>query len=553
MGDPESGSRLPTEVSGMRTSGHGTTEAGREKYQRTDQERVKRREELLMKFIKRSFMLMTMLIFLIVMSLQVQASECEHVWGEWEYGDEPTCTEEGTVTRWCENCFEEQTKSVPALGHKWSKWQNDYEPTCTEEGSMTRWCENCFEEQTKSVPALGEHKWGKWKYDGEYDKPTCTEKGIMIRECQRKECDEFQTKSVPALGHEWDVWKYVNEYDKPTCTEKGTMIRGCQRKGCDEDQTKSVPALGEHKWGKWKYDDEYDKPTCTEKGTITRECQRKGCGEEQTQNTPALGHKWDKWYYDSEDKPTCTKKGIMIRECQREGCYEEQRKSASALGHKWGKWHVDVEPTVLKAGKKSRICVRCKKGETNVINKLKGVYGKSSTINTYPEKKLNVSNIGLKGKKKYTSSNKKVATVNSRGIIQTKKAGKCKITVKSGKQSYKINLVVNKPVLDFESFIKDYDTRNNVFYVVITNNGTNNLKITSGIKVEEVDYKSFDRKISTKAVTIKPRSKKTIKFKVKGGITWYDYEDFTLYYKIKYGGKTYTVGTNAGNSWLCKK
>ena len=464
MGDPESGSRLPTEVSGMRTSGHGTTEAGREKYQRTDQERVKRREELLMKFIKRSFMLMTMLIFLIVMSLQVQASECEHVWGEWEYGDEPTCTEEGTVTRWCENCFEEQTKSVPALGHKWSKWQNDYEPTCTEEGSMTRWCENCFEEQTKSVPALGEHKWGKWKYDGEYDKPTCTEKG-----------------------------------------------------------------------------------------TITRECQRKGCGEEQTQNTPALGHKWDKWYYDSEDKPTCTKKGIMIRECQREGCYEEQRKSASALGHKWGKWHVDVEPTVLKAGKKSRICVRCKKGETNVINKLKGVYGKSSTINTYPEKKLNVSNIGLKGKKKYTSSNKKVATVNSRGIIQTKKAGKCKITVKSGKQSYKINLVVNKPVLDFESFIKDYDTRNNVFYVVITNNGTNNLKITSGIKVEEVDYKSFDRKISTKAVTIKPRSKKTIKFKVKGGITWYDYEDFTLYYKIKYGGKTYTVGTNAGNSWLCKK
>ena len=57
-----------------------------------------------MKFIKRSFMLMTMLIFLIIISLQVQASECTHVWGEWEYtyyGDsyEPTCTEEGTMVR----------------------------------------------------------------------------------------------------------------------------------------------------------------------------------------------------------------------------------------------------------------------------------------------------------------------------------------------------------------------------------------------------------------------------------------------------------------------
>ena len=507
-----------------------------------------------MKFIKRSSMLMTMLIFLIVMSLQVQASGCEHVWGEWEgeYGNEPTCIKGGTMVRECLLCFEEQTKSVPALGHKWDSWGYEYgeKPTCTEKGTMVRWCENCFEEQTKSTPALGH----KWEYFDEEDKPACTKKGTMKRMCHRDGCYKIQTKSTPAIGkHKWGKWKYDSVLDKPTCTEKGTMIRWCERDGCVGSQRKSIPTLG-HKWGKWEYlFGDIDKPTCTEKGTMIRECQREDCTKVQEKSIPALGHKWEKWYYDSEDKPTCTKKGTMIRECQREDCEGEQTKSVSALGHKWGKWHVDVEPTVLKAGKKSRICVRCKKSETNVINKLKGVYGKSSTINTYPEKKLNVSNIGLKGKKKYTSSNKKIATVNSRGIIQTKKAGKCKITVKSGKQSYKINLVVNKPVLDFESFIDDYDTRNNVFYVVITNNGTNNLKVTSGIKVEEVDYKSYDRKISTKAVTIKPGAEKTIKFKVKGKVTWYDYEDFTLYYKIKYDGKTYTVGTDAEDSWLCKK
>ena len=45
VGNPESGSGFPTEMPGMRASGYGTPEAGREKYQRTDKERITEREK----------------------------------------------------------------------------------------------------------------------------------------------------------------------------------------------------------------------------------------------------------------------------------------------------------------------------------------------------------------------------------------------------------------------------------------------------------------------------------------------------------------------------
>ena len=44
----------------------------------------------------------------------------------------------------------------------------------------------------------------------------------------------------------------------------------------------------------------------------------------------------------------------------------------------------------------------------------------------------------------YSSSNKKIATVNKKGVITGKKAGKTKITVKSGKKKYTVTVTVTK-------------------------------------------------------------------------------------------------------------
>ena len=53
---------------------------------------------------------------------------------------------------------------------------------------------------------------------------------------------------------------------------------------------------------------------------------------------------------------------------------------------------------------------------------------------------LNIAN-GT-GKAKWASSNKKVATVSSKGVITAKKKGTATITIKSGSKSVKVKVIV---------------------------------------------------------------------------------------------------------------
>ena len=58
---------------------------------------------------------------------------------------------------------------------------------------------------------------------------------------------------------------------------------------------------------------------------------------------------------------------------------------------------------------------------------------------------VKVTKSGVTGTAKFASSNKKVATVNSKGVIKGKKAGKAVITVKVGKYTKKLTVKVKKP------------------------------------------------------------------------------------------------------------
>lgn len=146
------------------------------------------------------------------------------------------------------------------------------------------------------------------------------------------------------------------------------------------------------------------------------------------------------------------------------------------------------------------------------------------------------------GKATYKSTNKKIATVSSSGVVKGKKLGTCTIKVTSKGKTYycKVKVVRAKP--NFGAVLYDYNTRSNKFVVKVKNWGTKTLYIKKGTgKVEDVDYKSFDRKVKLyKTVKIKPKSSKTLYFKVQGRTTWYDYSDFTLFYKFTYDGKNYT-------------
>lgn len=162
------------------------------------------------------------------------------------------------------------------------------------------------------------------------------------------------------------------------------------------------------------------------------------------------------------------------------------------------------------------------------------------------------------GKVKWKSSNSKVAKVNSKGKVTLINVGKCTITAKVAGKTLKCKVKVWRYDPNFGAYLYDYNTRNNYFVVKIKNKGKKTLTITSGIKVRDIDYKSFDRKIRLKKkVKIKSGKTKKVRFYVKGKPTWYNASDFTLYYKFNYDGKTYeghvwdedSVFEKKKNSW----
>lgn len=159
----------------------------------------------------------------------------------------------------------------------------------------------------------------------------------------------------------------------------------------------------------------------------------------------------------------------------------------------------------------------------------------------YRGNRCKVNLLYTKGKVTYKSSNKKIATVSSKGTIKAKGLGKCTIYAKNKGKTYKLKVSVVRQQPDFGAFLYDYDTRNNVFVVKFKNNSNRTLTINSGtFKVEDIDYKSYDRKIKLKkSYKIKPNKTKYIRFKVIGRNTWYDYRDFTLHYKFTFDGKKY--------------
>lgn len=72
------------------------------------------------------------------------------------------------------------------------------------------------------------------------------------------------------------------------------------------------------------------------------------------------------------------------------------------------------------------------------------------------------------------------------------------------------------------------------------NKGDKTLTIHSSAKAEERDYKAYDRTLyAAKTVSIAPGKTAYINFFVKGGVTWYDEDDFNICYKFTYDGVTH--------------
>lgn len=120
-------------------------------------------------------------------------------------------------------------------------------------------------------------------------------------------------------------------------------------------------------------------------------------------------------------------------------------------GHIYSQWVTTKSATIFAKGTKVRICSVCGKLQTKETAKLKptGKLNKTKVTLRFRRKynRIRVSNLSAGDKvKSYKSSNKKIATVNKKGVIKAKKKkGKAIITVnlKSGKK-LKVKVTVRR-------------------------------------------------------------------------------------------------------------
>ena len=99
----------------------------------------------------------------------------------------------------------------------------------------------------------------------------------------------------------------------------------------------------------------------------------------------------------------------------------------------------DVKPTVTPGKNETKPTAT----PTPVVKP--GITAKVSQVYVGKKATIKVTKTKITGKVTFKSSNKKVATVNSKGVITGKKAGKAVITVKVGKYTKKLTVKVKKP------------------------------------------------------------------------------------------------------------
>lgn len=402
---------------------------------------------------------------------------------EVEEGKDATCTENGYgASAWCPLCGAVQIRGsvIPATGHAYGDWVVTEEATCTKDGTETSTCVNCGDVKTNVIEKKGHTEEILPSSAATCERPGLTE-GIRCSVCG--EILKEQTETEPATGHAYGDWVVTEE---ATCVKEGTETSTCAN--CGDVKTRTVK--------KKAHTEEIiseKKPTCEEPG-LTEGIRCSVCGEilkEQKIEGEATGHNFSE--YKTTKAATALNTGVKTRTCGVCGKKEtitipklkatiklnatsivlkvgqsttKVKVSGLAKGDSVASWKSGNTSLVkvtssgkitagkktgsttvtvtLCSGKKAVVKVKVQKSEVKTTR----ISGLSSKVTLKVKKRITlkpvISPITSVQKITYATSNKNIATVSSKGVITAKKAGKVKITVKSGSKKYVITVTVKK-------------------------------------------------------------------------------------------------------------
>lgn len=292
-----------------------------------------------------------------------------HPTAEIEEKLDATCTEDGYIRYYCEDCGYKFEVVLEATGHNHKTTVTA--PTCEDKGYTTYTC-SCGDSYVDNyVDALGH------SYTTVVTAPTCEDKGYTTYTC---ECgDSYVDDCVDATGH-----SHTSEVTTPaTHTTTGVMTYTCH---CGDTYTETIDKIADH-----NYNAVVIAPTCEDKGYTTYTCV---CGDSYVADyVDAKGHTAGEWVV---IKPaTSTQSGTKTQSCTVCGTVLNTQ-------------------TIPAYGKVNSVSV------SNVSLD----YKSSTTLN--PQISIDV---GVKYTVSYSSSNPSVASVDANGKITTKDTGSATITV----------------------------------------------------------------------------------------------------------------------------
>lgn len=352
----------------------------------------------------------------------------------------PTCTEQGKTIISCEKCGKMiSTTMQDAKGHDWDEGKVTKEPTCTAEGVKTFTCKSCGGIYTEPV--------GKTDHiiitikDSD---STCTEPGKSHTECAVCHGEKTPPADMPVKPH---TIVTVKDSDS-TCTEPGKSHTECGVCHGEKTPLPDVPAKG-HTFGEYAVTKE---ATALAAGEETRICTV--CNGAETRVVPKLK---------ATIKVNATTIPLKLRQTLTafkvtglaKGDYVKSWKSSNTrlvkvsgkrngtcklvAQKKTGKAKITI---TLASGLKKTIRVNVQKTDvrttriTGITRTAKVRRGRTLAL------KPILTPISSREKVTYKSSNTKVATVSSKGVVKGRKKGKAVITVKSGRKTVKCTVTV---------------------------------------------------------------------------------------------------------------
>ena len=190
----------------------------------------------------------------------------DHIKGDWEITEQPSCNKTGTKVKRCTSCGKVlESESIDMTKHTLSDVVTP--PTPTSQGYTTHTCTVCgysYIDSYTDYEAPHVHDFsGKEEL---IEAATCTKDGCKKIYCTGDGCNEYTIVTLPKIAHTAGEWEII---EPATCSKCGTKAKKCI--GCGKVmETADVEML------KHSYVDTVIPPTPTAQGYTTHKCS--ACG-----------------------------------------------------------------------------------------------------------------------------------------------------------------------------------------------------------------------------------------------------------------------------------